>query len=202
MNCSQVQSLLEEYFEGSLPAQQSEAVAKHVESCVHCQAEFVQIERMVTALEAVPIAAPSDELLRSISVGVAALPVPGARRAAWRARWRWALAAAGAGMAAASAAIVVVAGLVWLGLGSHLPGAAWVTSATTFLSNWVDTVLLTLGVVAGWTLDMLRLLVPASEAMAPTIGVYVAAEVGILLAIVIVARLGHRRGAMQPTVLM
>lgn len=202
MNCSQVRSLLEEYFEGSLPAWQAEAVSNHVDSCAHCRAELVQIERLVTALEAVPVAAPSDQLLVRITTQVATLPLPGTQRSPWLQRWRWAAAAAGAGMATVGAAIVVVAASVWMGLGSYLPGATWVTSGITLLDHWVDTILLTLGVVAGWALDVLQLLEVASRAAAPTIGAYVAAEIGILLAIVLVVSLGRRREAVRPMVLV
>ena len=202
MNCSQVRSLLEEYFEGSLPTAQSEAVAKHLESCAHCQAELVQIERLVTALEAVPAAAPSDELLGRITTQVATLPLPGTRRWQWLGRWRWAAAAAGAGTAAVGGIIGAVAVLIWLGLGSHLPGASWAAGAGPFLQDWVDTVLLALGTLAGQVIGMANVAGLATKTAAPTVGAYVAAEIGILLAIVLVARLSHRREAMQPTVLM
>lgn len=202
MNCSRVKSLLEEYFEKSLAEPQATAVAAHLATCPDCAAELRQIERVVAALEAVPAAVPSEELLGSITARAAELPRPGRGGMAWLRRWRWAVVAAGTGMAAVGAAAAAVAVLVWLGLGAHVPGSGWVANAGAFLRRWMEAT--SGGMIALWeqALEAVHGLGLALQAAAPTIGVYVAAEVGILLAIVFVLRMGRRREAVRPTVLI
>ncbi len=202
MDCSRVKSLLEEYFEESLAEPQAAAVAAHLATCPDCAAELRQIERVVAALEAVPAAVPSEELLRSITARAAELPTPGRGGVEWLRRWRWAVVAAGSGMAAVGAAAAAVAVLVWLGLGSHIPGSGWAASAGAFLQRWMEAT--SGGMIALWeqVLGAAYGLGLALQAAAPTIGMYLAAEVGILLAIVFVLRMGRRREAVRPTVLI
>ncbi len=202
MNCSRVKSLLEEYFEESLAEPQATAVAEHLPTCADCAAELRQIERVAAALEAVPAAVPREELLRSIGARVAELPRPGAKRTGWLARWRWAAAAAAAGMTAVGAAVSAAAVLVSLGLGSVIPGSGWAMSAGAFLWRWVEATSGAMIVLWGQAVEAVQALGLAVKAAAPTIGVYVAAEVGILLAIVFVLRMGRRREAVRPMVLI
>ena len=72
--------LLEEYFEGTLSARQEGQVSAHISWCHDCAAELAHISRMVAALEAVPAAEPSPQLLHAISARVAELPAPAERR--------------------------------------------------------------------------------------------------------------------------
>ncbi len=202
MNCPRVKSLLEEYFEGSLAEPQATAVADHLATCADCAAELRQIERVVAALEAVPAALPGDGLLRSITARVAESSRPDARRLAWPRQWRWAAAAAGAGMAAVGAAVSIVAVLVWLGLGNLVPGSGWAVSAGAFLRRWMDATSGAMIVLWEQAIEAVQALGLAGKAAAPTIGVYVAAEIGILLAIVLVLHMGRRREAVRPMVLI
>jgi anti-sigma factor RsiW len=197
-----VKSLLEEYFEGSLAEPQATAVADHVATCLDCAADLRQIERVVAALEAVPAAVPTEALLHLISARTAELPEPGAGRMAWLGRWRWAVAAAGAGMTVVGAVASAVGVLVWLGFTSAIPGSGWAASAGAFLRQWVDTTSAAMIVLWEQALDIAYGLGIALKAAAPTIGVYLAAEIGILLAIVLVLHMGRRREATRPMVLL
>jgi hypothetical protein len=105
-------------------------------------------------------------------------------------------------MTAVGAAMAAAALLVWLGLGSHIPGAGLASSASAFLRRWVDMVSIAMGALCGQGLEAAEAMGLALRAAAPTIGIYVAAEVGILLAVVLVSRSGKRREAVRPLVLV
>ncbi|HEY5614881.1 MAG TPA: zf-HC2 domain-containing protein [Bacteroidota bacterium] len=68
MNCNDVQQLLSEYLDGSLPAQQREAVNIHLESCVSCRAELQQYQSLLARTAHLPKdIAPSRDLWGGIS---------------------------------------------------------------------------------------------------------------------------------------
>jgi len=193
MDCSHVQRLLEEYFEGTLAQRQQEQVVSHLSECARCAAELRQIEKIAAALAAVPKAVPSEELMRSISARAAELPSPGARHAValgWRRL----------GLLAATCIAV-------LGAGHYVGQLIWPESPalTGLLVSGAKTAVFYFGEqLAGvataasalWEAvqDVMRGLLIAGKAFAPRLGLYVAAEIAVVVATVLVIH-RSRRGA-------
>jgi len=183
IGCDQTRALLEAYYEGALDAKQERQVGLHLEQCLACRAELAAIVRVVSALEAAPRTEPGVELLRAISLGVAALPTPLDRRREFAGWGRVALigACAVAGLGVLSYfSPALLGGLndllqpVW-SFGHKLGGTA-------------------IGMGA-WVLGLVKALLPAVKELVrqawlalprvtPTIAAYVAAEIFILLAAV------------------
>jgi len=192
MNCSQVKDLLEEYFEGTLVTPRQELVASHLEQCPSCAAELVQIGKVAAALSAVPFAEPSVALARAISERAAALPAPSGSRLL-RIGWRR--------LGALATACVAVLTGVRYALPLLQPSAA---SAQTAAVLWLKNAVSAVGVWLGVLIDLLRPLLSAgpetlraaesaSLEILPLVGLYALAEIGMIAAIVLVARWSRRQ---------
>ncbi len=189
MNCSQVRDLLEEYFEGTLVTPRRELVASHLDQCSSCAAELVQIGKVATALSAVPFAAPSVALARAIAERAAELPAPSGSRL-WRIGWRRLGALAGA-------CVAVLTGVQY----ALQPSAASAQTATVL---WLKDGVSAVGVWLGVLIDLVRPLLSAvpetlqaAESagleIAPMVGLYALAEIGLIAAIVLVGRWSRRQ---------
>ena len=201
MDCSRVRDMLEECFEGTLPNRKEEAMAEHLAGCQACAAELRQIERIAAALTAVPRAVPGGELLRTISARLAELPTPAARRALVRG-WRR-LGALAAACVAILAAVRYVVPLLWpekpMLLGSLVVSAK---AGVADVIEWIAGTARASVVLWEALREIGESLAVAGKAAAPTLGLYVAAELGILLAIVIVFHLGRSRIQARLTLLV
>ena len=200
-NCSQVRELLEEYFEGTLLGSRRDKVAAHFAVCPGCTAELHQLEKMVAALAAVPQAEVGAHLLRAIAARAAELPAPGGRRAlarGWRQLGVWS-----AACLAFLAMLRYVVPVIWHSQQAHIaPVIAWVKTAALSVAAWVaalPTLAKTALVAAG---DLCTGLGAVGRAVAPTLGLYVAAEVGIVLAIVFLFGWGRTRVKARVTFLV
>ncbi|HUU53318.1 MAG TPA: zf-HC2 domain-containing protein [Armatimonadota bacterium] len=191
MDCSHVRPLLDEYFEGVLPERRETEVAGHIAACPDCAAELRQIEMVAAALEAVPRVAPAAHLLRTISLRAAELPAPAARRTA--AGWRWLALVAAVSMAALALVSYLLPLLVSEGLASEVPLARYAEDGAVVLRSWLTAAPGVL--VALWTelAAVSRGCVLAVRAAAPTLGLYAAAEIGILMALVLVLHASRRK---------
>ena len=192
MNCSQVKDLLEEYFEGTLVTAREALVASHLEQCPSCAAELVQIGKVAAALSAAPLAEPSVELARAISQRAAELPAPSGARLL-RLGWRR--------LGVLGAACVAVLTGVQHALPLLQPSAASSQTATVL---WLKNALSAVGVWLGVLIDLVRPLLSAGPEMlkavesaglesAPLVGLYALAEIGMIAAIVLVARWSRRQ---------
>lgn len=200
MDCSQAHELLEEYFEGTLPEPEARRVAAHVAACARCAAELRQIERVAAALAAAPAVAPAEGLLQRIQTQRAALPTP-AERLAVRGGWRH-VAVIGAALLAVFAAVQYAAALVIPESESLLRLALdWGRGGIAFVHDWMAAAPQVLTGLWAAVVRLLEVVGLAGTAVAPTLGPYAAAEVGILLAVVLVLKFGRSRRAAQSTLL-
>ena len=191
MDCSHVRPLLDEYFEGTLPERPTAEVHSHLSTCRDCAAELRQIEMISAALEAVPRAAPAADLLRSISLRTAELPAPAARRTA--AGWRWLAVIAALSMAGLALATYLLPLLISEGLASNVSLARCIENAAVVVQSWLATGPDILVALWGELADLARGCSLAARAVAPTLGLYAAAEVGILMALVLVLQASRRK---------
>jgi predicted anti-sigma-YlaC factor YlaD len=198
MDCQRVRDVLEEYFEGTLPTRRHEAVSAHVAMCESCAAELTQIERMTAALEAAPRVLPSEDLLRSISARLAEMPQPGWKRTV-ASGWR----RLGVVAVALAAVLAVASYLIDLALARSqtLLGSAviWAKGEIAQLGDWI--VAATSLATAVWRAaeDLGGALWLAAKGSAPTLGIYVVAEIGILLAVILVLSHGRRKTLARQT---
>lgn len=190
MNCSRARDLLEAYAEGLLPVRRSAALTAHLRSCQGCAGELAQIEKVTAALSAVPRSEPSLELARRISARLSALPSPASRRglvAGWRrlevlaaacvavlACWRYAVPL----LIARETQTFPLVGWIKLGAASFVHWLAEYPHALHDLAIRVQTGADALGLTA--------------TMLAPTIGLYAAAEIGIIAAVVLIAHRARR----------
>jgi len=192
MNCSQVKNLLEEYFEGTLVMHRQKLVASHLDQCPSCAAELAQIGKVAAALSAVPFAEPSAELARAISERAAELPAPSGARLL-RLGWRR--------LGALAAACVAVLTGVRYALPLLQPSAASSQTATVL---WLKNAVLAVGVWLGVLIDLVRPLLSAGPELlkavesaglesVPLVGLYALAEIGMIAAIILVARRSRRQ---------
>ena len=192
MDCSRARELLEEYFEGTLPTRRREEVSAHVSVCAGCAEELAQIQKVACALSAAPLVEPSVEVLRAITRRAATLPAPATRRAlvsGWR---RVAVLAA--------ACVAVLAGsrygfpLAWPKIAAALtPAVAWLGKGTASALAWLEPTFGAIGVVleaAGALAEPLR---TVATAMGPTVGLYAAGELALLVGMILLLRWGRRR---------
>jgi len=191
MDCSHVRPLLDEYFEGALPSHPAAQVHSHLATCPHCAAELRQIEMISAALEAVPRVAPAADLLRSISLRTAALPAPAARRTA--SGWRWLAVIAAFSMTGLGLVSYILPLLISEGLASHVSLAAGIESASVVVQSWFGAAPGILVALWGTLADLALGCSLAARAVAPTLGLYAAAEVGILFALVLVLQASRRK---------
>jgi hypothetical protein len=201
MHCPRERSLLEEYFEGVLNERSRSQVAAHLESCAACTAELVQLERLSSALASVPQTDPGPGLLHAIMARTAELPSVENRRAI-AVGWRR-LAVVAAGCALFLAAVSYSASLLLLKTAPLMQSSvAWMGSKAAGIGDCV---------IAGsqlaaalWT--AIRLFADslgiAGLAAAPALGMYAAAEVGLLVAAVLVLRWSRRRSPARLTLLV
>lgn len=190
LSCARTRDLLEAYFEGVLSPRRAHEVAAHLRACPACARELAQLERIAAALAAVPPGRPTADLARRISAQVAALPTPVSRRplvAGWPRAAGW-----------VAACVLVLA--VWRYLVpavfaeqvASLLRLGWVKAAAVGVVELVarapDTVrdMLVRGQLGAEALGL------TASLLAPTIGLYAAAEVGIIVAIVLLGRRARR----------
>ena len=191
MDCSHVGPLLDEYFEGTLPPRPAAEVHSHLPTCPDCAAELRQIEMIAAALEAVPRVAPAADLLRAISLRTAELPSPAARRTA--AGWRWLAVVAALSMAGLGLVSYLLPLLVSEGLASHLSLARFAENAAVVAQSWLAAGPDILVALRGELADLAQGCSLAARAVAPTLGIYAAAELGILMALVLVLQASRRK---------
>ena len=192
LKCPQVRVLLEAHFEGTLPSRRQQQVAAHLRRCQACTAQRQQIERTAAALAAVPRAEPGIELLRAISARTAALPAPDARRAlttGW-VRLGW----------VAAACVAMLATLNWMlpliwqrGAVMVVPAFTWLKTTAIAATPWMASAGHVMRAVLTAVQEIARALGLAGAAAAPTIGLYAAAEVGLIAAVLFVFHWGRRK---------
>lgn len=200
MNCANVRSLLEEYFEGVIVGRRADQIADHLATCAACTGDLHQIELVAGALATVPRAAPTGNLAAAISLRIAGLPAPRQRRVATG--WRWVGVIATISVVCLSVVSYLLPVLVSEELASSVSMLGQLREVSVLVHNWfaaapevLVALWLTLGKVWWWfTL--------AARAAAPTIGAYFAAEIGILVAIVLVLHSRSRRMPVRQTLLI
>ena len=191
-DCARVQMLLEEYFEGTLPAREEGQVSAHISWCHVCAGELAQIAKIAAALEAVPLAEPSPELLRAISSRVAELPAPAERRRVFAGWGRLAL--YGAGLVVVLAGLSLLLPIAW-GKYSYLatPVVAFGHRALAvggFLVSSLYDAIIALGPAAKALGHVLRLSVPT---VAPVVAIHVLGEVALMILVILACRRFRRR---------
>jgi len=191
MDCSHVRPLLDEYFEGTLPPRPAAEVHSHLSTCPHCAAELRQIEMISAALAAVPRVAPAADLLRSISLRTAELPAPAARRTA--AGWRWLAVIAALSVAGLGLVSYILPLLISEGLASQPSLARSAENAAVVVQSWFGAGPGILVALWGALGDFAQACGLAARAIAPTLGIYAAAEIGILMALVLVLHASRRK---------
>ena len=188
--CPRVQGLLEAFYEGLLSSRQAEIVAAHVQQCPSCSRELAQIEKIAMALAAVPETEPGAEIVHRISTRVAALPAPmsGRRQAAG---WRRVEV-----LAAACVALLAIwryaLPLLLSKEAAKLPIIGWLNAALVYVMGRMATLSLaghSLWVALQGTSEALGL---AAAKVAPILGLYAAAELGIIAALVMLTHYAHR----------
>ena len=200
MNCSRVQILLEEYFEGMLAPASAHLVADHLAGCARCAAELRQIERVVAAFEALPQTIPGEKLLTAIASRVAESPAPRERRIA--SGWRWVAVTAAISMAALGAVSYLLPLLITERLAADIVALGRLERAAILIRDWfavAPAMLLAVWATLGKILEWFAL---TARAVAPTLGLYLAAELGILSAIVFVFHARGRRTPARQTLLI
>ena len=200
MNCAQARKLLEEHFEGTLAEPLSRQLAAHLDECAPCAAELLQIGTIASALAAVPHAVPSADLMHAISARVRELPSP-AEDYTLAGRWHK-LAVTAASCLAVFGVTLLLLHLMWQGSASPLhPFLAWIGARAGFLTDWLASASLLLVAfyeVALGIGDALRL---AGAAVAPTVGLYAAAEIGVLLGLILLFHRSRKWAFTQATLL-
>jgi len=196
-NCRRVQPLLEEYFEGTLPARLRATVEQHLDHCRACAAELVQIEKITRALAAVPSAEPAPALLREITARTAAMPAPSLRQALL-AGWRRL-----AVLAASLLAALVGVRFALIALTPRASSAVTYTveglvGAVKFVDAWFEALLKVGSVLWEALVGFAASLGGASEAVAFNLMVYATAELALLVLVVVLCE--RRRRAVQSTV--
>ncbi len=200
MDCAHVQTLLEEYFEGVLDPAATEQVADHLAGCARCAAELRQIERMVAAFEAIPQAIADQKLLAAITSRVAELPAPRDHRLTTG--WRWVAVTAAISMAILGAISYLLPLLISERLAADIIALGRLERAAILVRDWFEiapVMLLAVWTALGKVLSWFAL---TAKAVAPTFGLYLAAELGILSAIVFVFHARGRRTPARQTLLI
>ncbi len=191
MECSAARELLDEYFEGTLPALRRKDVAAHLEQCAACAAELEQIERLAVTLAGAPRVEPREELLRAITARAAELPTPGSR---------WALVAGWRRMAVAAAAVTAaVAGvryggpMVWSRLAVALaPGVTWLGKQGALALAWMGPKVEGIGVAAGAVWEVVAALGSALATAWPAMAWYAAGEAAVVAGMILAIHWGRR----------
>jgi hypothetical protein len=200
MKCANVRPLLEEYFEGLIVGRRADALAEHLTICAACAAELRQIERIAGALSAVPHSAPARDLVRAVSARIATLPAP--RQQRLTAGWRWVGVVAAISAACLAAVSYLLPLLISEQLGASIALLGQAREASVLMRGWfaaAPDLLLALWLAVD---TMWRWFVLAARAAAPTVGMYLAAEIGILAAIVLVLHSRSRRMPVRQTLLV
>jgi anti-sigma factor RsiW len=192
MNCSTARELLEEYFEGTLPTRRREEVSAHVSVCAGCAEELAQIQKVATALSAIPMAEPSVDVLRAIASRAATLPAPGARRvlvSGWRQ-----VAVLAAAFVAVLAASSYGFPLAWPKIAAALtPAVAWLGKEAALTLAWLEPKLEAILVLFGAAGGLAEPVGTVATAMGPTLGLYAAGELALLAGMILLFRWGRRR---------
>ena len=191
MDCSRVRRLLEEYFEGTLPARRREEVAAHLSGCAECAAELGQIEKVAAALAAAPLVEPRAELLRAITTRAAVLPGPAARRAlvgGWRR-----LGVLAAVFVGVLTALRYGVPLVWpIAAAALAPAVAWLGKEMALALAWLEPKLEAVIVLLRALDSVMDGLGTAAVATGPTMGLYAAGELALVIGIVLLFRWSRR----------
>jgi predicted anti-sigma-YlaC factor YlaD len=200
MKCANVRPLLEECFEGLIVDRRGEAIAEHLATCPACAAELRQIERIAGALAAVPPGEPTRDLVGAVSARIAALPAP--RRREPMAGWRWVGVFAAISVACLAGVSYLLPLLISEQLGASIALLGQAREVSAFTRGWfaaAPDLLLALWAALGkvWQWSLL-----AARAAAPTVGLYLAAEIGILGAIVLILHGRSRRMPARPMLLI
>jgi len=178
MRCSQVLDALDDYLDGRVPPRLAGQIESHLTVCASCAAELAAIHRLADALSAVPRAEPGADLARRIAARTATLPPPGAQRA-FRAGWRRVVVTA-AGCLAALGLVQLLLGL-W-----SAPVRALTAWAVATAGDWVAVAVGGSVPLLSATAAIVRAVGRAAEVAAPTWELYLAAEVGAVVATVLV----------------
>jgi len=197
MDCRRVQPLLDEYFEGTLPARLRAEVEEHLDHCRGCAAELAQIEKVASALAAVPRAEPAAALLREITARTALMPSPSAQRALL-AGWRRL-----AVLAATLLAALVGVRFALIALTPRASSAVTYTvealvGAAKFIAAWFDALLKVGSMLWEALVGFAASLGSASEAVAFDLMTYAVAELALLVLVVVLC--DRTRRAVQSTV--
>jgi hypothetical protein len=103
MRCYEIQDLLTEFIEGSLPVEQTREVVDHIARCKACERDVTRMENLVASLRALPPIAPPERLRAGIADAVRGVSQQQtARVQPLRRRYMW----LGGGLGAAAAAAV------------------------------------------------------------------------------------------------
>ena len=118
MNCTRMESLLDDYMDGLLAASVGDEVERHLADCPDCRRSVDDLRRLQQATRALPRGiAPERDLLPGIRDRIGR----DARRGDGRAWMRW---------AAAAASVIVLTSAVWVGLRALDPEPAPAGSPT------------------------------------------------------------------------
>jgi len=189
-DCRKTRGLLEDYYEETLSERQHERVAAHLARCPACAAELTQIEKLVAVLEVTPSVEPNAEIVRAISVRIAALPTPLERRRI-RAGWR----RLGVIGACATALLTILSYLLSL-IFPTLTAASMPIWGFALKTGTAGGAMLAAGYEAVAALlpaigDLLQAGWLALPTIAPTIAAYAITQMALLVAAVLICR--HRR---------
>ena len=200
MKCANLRPLLEQYFEGLIVGRRADALAEHLNTCAACAAELRQIERIAGALSAVPRSAPARDLVGAVSARIAALPAP--RQQRLTEGWRWVGVVAAISAACLAAVSYLLPLLISEQLGASIALLGYARDASVLTRGWfavAPNLLLALWLTLGKVWQWFAL---AARAAAPAVGMYLAAEIGILAAIVLVLHSRSRRMPVRQTLLI
>jgi len=119
MKCDDVDALLDEFVDGTLPDGDRVEVARHLGSCGRCRTAEARTRALLAAARALPRGVePSRDLWPAIAARIQRARVTHGEFGLARARWRRTVLAAAAAVAAAIALVAVLA------VGRHKPGGA------------------------------------------------------------------------------
>jgi anti-sigma factor RsiW len=193
MSCAEAKPLLEPCFEGTLPERALAALKIHLRSCPRCTWELAQIEKVAAALAAVPQTEPSISLALQISARVARLPAPAARLRLVQG-WHHFEVLAGTWIVILACVRHAIPLLLSKPVVA-LPLAGWLKSAIMTLVRWLVAVPDALHLLSTQARGLWEALCLVTNAVAPMVGFYTAAEVAIIAAIIIVTGRARRAAA-------